>query len=81
MKNAVIYVFSGTGNTLKIARAYADEFFSRGVSCKIHILEKDGILRFPPPQDFDLAGLAYPIHAFNAPYVAVSYTHLTLPTN
>ena len=69
MKNAVIYVFSGTGNTLKIARAYADEFFSRGVSCKIHILEKDGILRFPPPQDFDLAGLAYPIHAFNAPYV------------
>ena len=30
MKNAVIYVFSGTGNTLKIARAYADEFFSRG---------------------------------------------------
>ena len=67
MKNAVIYVFSGTGNTLKIARAYADEFFSRGVSCKIHILEKDGILRFPPPQDFDLAGLAYPIHAFNAP--------------
>lgn len=27
MKNAVIYVFSGTGNTLKIVQAYADEFF------------------------------------------------------
>lgn len=30
MKNAVIYVFSGTGNTLKIVQAYADEFFPAG---------------------------------------------------
>lgn len=69
MKNAVIYVFSGTGNTLKIVQAYADEFFRQGVSCKIHILEKDGLKRFPPPENFDLTGIAYPVHAFNAPYV------------
>lgn len=39
------------------------------MSCKIHILEKDGLKRFPPPENFDLTGIAYPVHAFNAPYV------------
>ena len=38
--------FSGTEHP-KIARAYADEFFSRGVSCKIHILERTGFYAFP----------------------------------
>lgn len=69
MKNAVIYVFSGTGNTLKIAQAHSDEFFRLGINCEIHILEKDGIKSFPPPTSFDLMGIAYPIHAFNAPYI------------
>lgn len=69
MKNAVIYVFSGTGNTLRIARAYADEFFKRGVDCIVHTIDEKGFADFPSPADFDYVGIAYPIHAFNAPYI------------
>ncbi len=68
MKTAVIYYFSGTGNTLKIAKTYASEFEKYGVRCDLYDIGEGGAPE-KPPRMFDYVGIAYPIHAFNAPYV------------
>lgn len=72
MKNAVIYVFSGTGNTLKIAKLYAEEFEKNGVDTLIYNIKAD-FSDAPSPLDFDFVGFAYPIHAFNAPHIMLDF--------
>ncbi|MBR2696462.1 MAG: 4Fe-4S dicluster domain-containing protein [Parasporobacterium sp.] len=101
-KNAIIYLFSGTGNTLiaaeKTAKAlagngiqtdlyrivtkdsglYKTAFFKAGengslLACcaedkadhPVFLSEEFGLV--PDPNSYDIAGFAYPIHAFNAP--------------
>ena len=59
----VLYVFSGTGNTLKVAALFK-KFMNADVTI-YRISEKSTNL--PSPEGFDLIGLGYPIHAFNAP--------------
>lgn len=58
-----LYVFSGTGNTLKVASLFK-KYFNYDVTV-YRISEKSGIA--PSPEGFDLIGIGYPIHAFNAP--------------
>lgn len=72
--NAIIYVFSGTGNTKKIAALYREEFERQGVETKLFNVtgKTDDI---PDPKDFDYVGFAYPIHAFNAPHVMLDFAH------
>lgn len=71
MKNAVIYVFSGTGNTKKICDLYKAAFELNGVATTLYEVrgDLDGI---PSPQVYDLVGFAYPIHGFNAPHIMLS---------
>ncbi len=103
-KKAIIYVFSGTGNTLIAAQKTAAALAVRGIRTDIYrivsadsdmyhsaFLKADGNGGFlagsadripeenskvrisdefgfvPDPNSYDLAGFAYPIHAFNAP--------------
>jgi len=66
--NAIIYVFSGTGNTKKICTLYKDEFEKHGVETTLYAVRSD-MSDLPNPMDFDLVGFAYPIHAFNAPKI------------
>lgn len=65
----MIYVFSGTGNTLFVAETYRKEL--KGFSVSIIEIEKD---TEPTDEDADLIGFGYPVHAFNPPHIAVSFT-------
>ena len=68
MKNAIIYVFSGTGNTKRACDIYKSEFEKFDVETTLYIVKK-GFENLPNPNDFDYVGFAYPIHGFNAPYI------------
>lgn len=68
MKNAIIYVFSGTGNTKKACDIYKSEFEKNGVGTTLYTVKK-GFENLPDPNNFDYVGFAYPIHGFNAPYI------------
>lgn len=66
--NAIIYVFSGTGNTKKICELYKHEFENKGVETTLYDV-KGGLDDLPDPNSFDFVGFAYPIHGFNAPHI------------
>lgn len=68
MKNEIIYVFSGTGNTKKACDIYKSEFEKNGVETTLYTVKK-GFENLPDPNNFDYVGFAYPIHGFNAPYI------------
>lgn len=72
MKTAIIYVFSGSGNTAKIAELYKAEFERNGVATKIANITSNFDL-LPSPNDFDTVGIAYPIHGFNAPKIVLDF--------
>jgi ferredoxin/flavodoxin len=67
MKNAIIYCFSGTGNTEKAAGLFAAGLSEKNVGARIYKLT--GNLDDLPAPDTDYVGFAYPIHAFNAPHI------------
>ena len=66
--NAIIYVFSGSGNTMRIATLYKEEFEKNGVETTLYPVRSD-MTDLPDPEVFDYVGFAYPIHAFNAPAI------------
>ena len=68
---AIIYCFSGTGNTERVCGKYVEAFRARGVSCTVH--QMSNFADIPDPNAFDLVGFAYPIHAFNAPYLVYKF--------
>ena len=68
---AIIYVFSGTGNTKRICSLYKDEFEKNGVETSLFDVKAD-MSDLPNPNEFDLVGFAYPIHAFNAPKIMLN---------
>ena len=69
----IIYVFSGTGNTFNVAnlyKKYLEE--SEGNTVTVYkISEKSG--EIPSPEEFDIVGFGYPIHAFSAPEPAIKF--------
>lgn len=65
--NAIIYYFSGTGNTLKACNCYKTCLEKHGVQCSLFDITSNADV--PSPANFNFVGFAYPIHAFNAPYV------------
>jgi flavodoxin/NAD-dependent dihydropyrimidine dehydrogenase PreA subunit len=67
MQNALIYVFSGTGNTLLTADMLGSHLESQGVKTTIYSINTGGS---PPPQDdFDCIGFGYPVYAYNMPEI------------
>lgn len=79
MKKAIIYAFSGTGNTLLIANEYKEKLI--GYEVDIYRIEMEGGIYkpFPTPAIYDLVGFAYPIHAFNCPKVMTDFVKLLPP--
>ena len=79
----ILYVFSGTGNTLKVANLYKKYLESankstttdapdKGASVTVDIYrisKKSG--NMPSPENYDLVGIGYPIHGFSAPEPAI----------
>lgn len=69
MKIAIFY-FSGTGNTEKVANAYKQYFQSQGNDCALFTLPlKEQI----DVKQYDLVGVGYPIHSFNAPQLVLKF--------
>ena len=67
IKTALIYCFSGTGNTEKMANEYKKIFEENNVTTTIYKVSND-FSNMPNNNDYDLIGIAYPIHGFNPPY-------------
>lgn len=74
--NAIIYVFSGTGNTRLAAKKIAEALRERGVETDTANVCLP--YRVPSPESYDMVGLGYPIHAFNAPRIMRDFVK-TLP--
>jgi len=70
---AVLYVFSGTGNTHLVAELYK-KYLTDYETVIYDIRRKDGVFEaVPDVRDFALAGFGYPIHGFNAPEIMVDF--------
>jgi NAD-dependent dihydropyrimidine dehydrogenase PreA subunit/flavodoxin len=77
MKKAVIYVFSGTGNTLCAAEHVAGALAAYDIEAAVW----EARVPFggaPDPNGFDLALFGYPVHAFNTPRFFLRFVK-TLP--
>ena len=63
---AILYVFSGTGNTRLAADKIAAALERRGMRAAVWEARLP-LEEAPDPRDYDVAGFGYPIHAFNTP--------------
>lgn len=70
MKILLIY-FSGTGNTKRITDLYVSAFEELDCEVSVAELPRDGadIKNADYVRSFDIIGIGYPIHAFNAPKI------------
>jgi hypothetical protein len=72
MRKAVLYVFTGTGNTLLAAERIARELESLGCRADVHrIAWRESAV--PDAREYDLVGVGYPVHAYNAPQLVCSF--------
>ncbi len=70
MYDVVIYYFSGTGNTKKIASLYQEEFCKHN---KQVLLQEITTTTAPKCEEAKMIGIAYPVHGFNAPEIVVNF--------
>ena len=73
MKICVFY-FSGTGNTKKVVDKFVEEFSKNGCDVRLENIENfyDKNIDFDL-NGFDKIGVAYPVHAFNAPHNVLEF--------
>ncbi len=67
----LIYYFSGTGNTKRVVEAYRQEFLRQKIGIEIRNIEKEA--KKDDISSFDKIGIAYPVHAFNAPSIVLDF--------
>ncbi len=72
--NICIFYFSGTGNTKRIVDLYYENFISSGSAVTVRTIEST----FKEAEKLELSGydkvgIAYPIHAFNAPSIVLEF--------
>ena len=72
MKTAIIYVFSGTFNTLHSARMIARALREDGMEATVCEVRRP-LDALPSPEGYDCIGFGYPVHAYNAPEVFVDF--------
>ena len=72
----IIYVFSGTGNTMLVAEEYA-----ASIGPETHIAAIDSsFMDLPSPDGYQLVGIGYPVHAFNAPEIVERFARELKPS-
>ncbi|MDX9810218.1 MAG: EFR1 family ferrodoxin [Sphaerochaetaceae bacterium] len=74
-QSAILYVFSGTKNTLTVAEMISAKFKLHEIACTISQIGK----AHPSNTDcsqYDYIGFLYPIHAFNTPKPMVDFARL-----
>ncbi len=67
-----IYFFSGTGNTAWVAHHLEEHLRSLGDEVTAHSCEKAKATEFNP-QDWDMLGLLFPVHASSAPVIVQDF--------
>ena len=72
MPNAIIYVFSGTYHTLKTAEMIKAHLIAGNVPTTIFEVRQP-IDQIPAPQEGDIVGFGYPVHAFNSPQLFLDF--------
>lgn len=77
MRKAIIYVFTGTGNTRAAADEIAGALEERGIETTVWEARVP-FSSAPDPNEYDIAGFGYPIHAFNTPQFFLRFAR-TLP--
>lgn len=80
MQSAIIYVFSGTKHTLLTAKMAKASFDRLGVSTTVFEVRRP-FVNVPSPNDFDYAGFAYPVHAFNSPQIFLQFVKMLPDSN
>jgi NAD-dependent dihydropyrimidine dehydrogenase PreA subunit len=74
LKNAILFYFSGTGNTELIAKLYEKEFIKQGVDVKTVKVEDFLRGKFRgETYKFELMCIGYPVHALNAPKIIFDF--------
>jgi ferredoxin/flavodoxin len=68
MASAIIYTFSGTGNTFTAAEMIKKDLEREGVKTNIYRVHRP-FGDVPPPGNYDFIGFGYPVHAFNCPQI------------
>ncbi len=63
--SVILYTFSGTGNTTKVAQMIKTNFETKGIECRL--VEIGKLETLPQPPEGALVGIGFPIHAFNSP--------------
>jgi len=71
-KRACVFMFSGTGLTSYVVSKIQSELEKMDMSLDVCIIEKTNI-REIQIQDYDMIGIAYPVHAFNAPKIVIDF--------
>lgn len=71
MKKCQIYLFTGTGNTLRVAEYYK-QYLSKEYDVSIYQVRYP-LNTVPNPNEAELIGFGYPIHAFNTPKVFIKF--------
>ena len=72
MKKLCLYYFSGTGMTKYIVEKLISEFEKHGVVIDCFKIE-DANDRTGSLTDYDILGIAYPVHSFNAPKIVIDF--------
>lgn len=69
MKTAVFY-FSGTGNTERVVQTWIAAAKAEDIEAEAFRIEDRNTCS---PEEYDRIGIAYPIHAFNAPQIVLDF--------
>ncbi|MDD4311934.1 MAG: hypothetical protein PHW41_05575, partial [Eubacteriales bacterium] len=77
MKNVCVLQFSGTGMTKYVVEQIAKELECLSITVDVYPIETTPIQSIPFGT-YDAVGIAYPVHAFNAPKIVIRYAK-TLP--
>ena len=72
MKKICLYTFTGTGNT-KLCGDYLKKHLEELGATVDHYVFTVLNLDYPDPNNYDLIGIGYPIHAFNIPEIFVKF--------
>src|SRR5574344_791340 len=78
MKKALLYYFSGPGNTALCASFSKSHLEELGWQVDLYGYEAP-FQNVPSPEGYDLLGFGYPIHAFNTPLAFLKFVKKYLP--
>ena len=69
-RDILIYYFSGTGNTLRVAKVVYERLFSKGFNVRLANIENG---KDAGHETFSCYGFAYPVYAYGAPRIVANF--------